>query len=251
MFLNDTDRLDQHFLIDNEVINEFIKACDLDSNDEIVEIGPGNGVISRLVNPLVKSLTLVEKDSRLIKSLEDISGVRIINASILDIDIPKCNKIITSLPYSITEPFIYKIIDYKFDRLVMICGKHFADNVINNSLNKLAILTNSYFNVSKVLDIAPNSFNPKPRVYSTLLVLVPKDISKLSSNELIIRYLFKYRYMKLKNALKEIIIRINNCTQREARNIVNSYNINSDILDKLFDDLSNEEVEEVYKKIII
>ena len=250
MFINDTDKLDQHFLIDKDVINAFIKSCDLDSTDKVLEIGPGNGVISRLVNPLVSSLTLVEKDTRLINQLKDIPNVNIINASILDIELPDCNKIITSLPYSITEPFMYKAIDYNVDRIVMICGKNFADNVINKHLNKLSVLTNSYFDVERILDIAPTSFKPSPRVYSSLLVLIPKDINTLNDNELIIRYLFKYRYMKLKNALKEIIIRIKKCTQKEAKSIVNNYNISSNILDKLFDELSNREMEEIYKKII-
>ena len=46
MFTNDSDHLDQHFLIDQQVINDFIDFCNLKDTDTIIEVGPGNGVIT-------------------------------------------------------------------------------------------------------------------------------------------------------------------------------------------------------------
>ena len=61
--------------------------------------------------------------------------------------------------------------------------------------------------------------------------------------------LYQYRYMKVKNALKEILIKLDKITQRQAKDIIKNYNINEDISNKLFDELSNSEVVELYKKI--
>ena len=228
MFKNDTNLLDQHFLIDEEVINDFINICDLKKDDKVIEIGEGKGVLSKLIKDKVKLFNIIYND--VLK--EDISGY---------------NKIITSLPYSITEPFIYKLIDVSFDKLIMICGKKFVDSI--NEDNKLSILTNLYFNLEKIMDIKPTSFDPEPRVMSSLVILTIKDINKLSKEDKIVRLLYKYRYMKVKNALKEILIKRDNITQREARDIINKFNININILDKLFDELSNEEAKELKNQI--
>ena len=242
MFNNDTNYLDQHFLIDNKVIDDFINEVDPKIDDVIVEIGPGKGVITSKILPYVNNYTVIEKDSNLIPFLSEFNGINIINANVLDIEIPKCNKIITSLPYSIIEPFIYKLIDTKFDKLIMICGNNYALNVLNKSNNKLSLLTNMFFKMNYIEEIKPSSFNPEPRVLSSLITLEPLDESILNKNELIIRNLFLYRYMKLKNALKEILIKLNNITQNEAKDIINKYNIEDNILNKKFDDLSNFEV---------
>ena len=238
MFNNDTNFLDQHFLIDNDIINLFYNTIDVKKNDTILEVGPGKGVITKLIKDECKKLIVVEKDKRL-KEYLDMLNINVIYDDILKIDIPSVNKIVTSLPYSITEPFIYKLIDVDFDKLIMICGKNFVDNVFENK-TKLAILVNSYFNIEKITDITPDSFDPKPKAMSSLIVLTNKN--NLTKEETIIKMLFKYRYMKVKNALKEILIKLDNITQNEARKIINNYKIDETILNKLFDELSNKEV---------
>ncbi len=246
MFENDTNFLDQHFLKDENVINRFIQECDLNEKDIVLEIGAGKGILSNIINKRVKSFTIIEKDIRLKKYLNDYN---VIYNDVLKEDISGYNKIITSLPYSITEPFIYKLIDIDFDKVIMICGKKFADSIINENNTKLSLLVNSYFNVKRIIDIEPTSFEPQPRVMSSLITLTMKDIKKLSKSDVILRELYKYRYMKIKNALKEILIKINNITQRQAREIIDSFEINELILNKLFDELSNNELKELKNKI--
>ena len=247
MFDNDTNLLDQHFLVDSNIIDLFINNCDIKKDDIVLEVGPGMGVITKKIVNKCKKLIVVEKDTRLKKYLDEIDNINIFYEDILSFNIPKVNKIITSLPYSITEPFMYKLIDVEFDKLIMISGKKLYDNIINNT--KLGILVNSFFDVKYICDITPDSFNPKPRVLSSLMVFIPKNINELDKNKQIIRLLYKYRYMKVKNALKEILIRLDNITQRQAKEIVSSYKINDVILNKLFDDLSSEEVNELINRI--
>lgn len=247
MFINDTNYLDQHFLVDNKVINDFINEIDPKSDDIIVEIGPGKGIITRSLLPYVNNYTVIEKDSSLIPYLKELAGLNIINANVLDIEIPKCNKIVTSLPYSITEPFMYKLINVKFDKLVMICGNKFAKSLFNKENNKLSLLVKSFFEVDYIEEIKPSSFNPEPRVLSALITLRP--INKTDKKDLIIRNLFLYRYMKIKNSLKEILIKLNNITQNEARSIINKFEINEEILNKKFDELSSEETLYLINKI--
>ena len=237
MFKNDTNLLDQHFLIDEDIINKFIDSADIKNDDIVLEIGAGKGVLTKKIATLTNNLTVVEKDVRLVPYLKDYN---VVYRDVLYYDIPKVNKIITSLPYSITEGFMYKLLDVEFDKLVMMCGKNFVDNLDNNN-TKLSIMCNLYFNYEKICDVNPSSFEPKPRVMSSLITM--------SKKEIIIKMLYKYRYMKVKNALKEILIKIDNITQRQARDIITSYNIDENILNKEFDKLSNGEVLELIKNL--
>ena len=247
MFENDTNFLDQHFLIDEDIINLIVDKSDIKKDDIVLEIGPGKGALTKKIAPLCKQLLVVEKDIRLISFLAGIDNTLITCKDILDYDIPPINKIITSLPYSITEPFLYKLIDTTFDSLTMLCGKKLYDNILNKT--KLGVLVSSYFNVEFISDVAPSSFDNPPRVMSCILKLTPMSINNLDKKGKITRMLYKYRFMKVKNALKEILIKIDGITQNEARDIINTFNIDEVILNKLFDNLSNDEVRIIVDKI--
>ena len=245
MFENDTNFLDQHFLVDENIIKTFIDSCEITKDDIVLEVGPGKGVLTKYLKEQAKKLLVIEKDVRLIPFLKDYD---VTYRDVLHCDIPDVNKIVTSLPYSITEPFLYKLLDVNFDKLIMMCGKNFVDNLESNN-TKLSIMCNLYFNYTKICDVKPDSFNPKPKVMSSLITMTKKDEEELSKKDKIVRLLYKYRYMKVKNALKEILIKLDNITQRQAKDIIKNYNINEDISNKLFDELSNVEVVELYKQI--
>ena len=102
------------------------------------------------------------------------------------------------MPYSIIEPFINKLVKCEFKEIIMITGNNYANNVLENK-NKLALLTNSYFKFTKIMEILPESFNPKPRVLSALIKLEKKEPDDLLSK--IFKNLFYYQDKKLKNAL--------------------------------------------------
>jgi 16S rRNA (adenine1518-N6/adenine1519-N6)-dimethyltransferase len=245
MFENDTNFLDQHFLVDENIIKTFIDSCEINKDDIVLEIGPGKGVLTKYLSKQASKLLVVEKDVRLLPFLKDYD---VTYRDVLHYDIPDVNKIVTSLPYSITEPFLYKLLDVNFDKLIMMCGKNFVDNLEKNN-TKLSIMCNLYFNYTKICDVKPDSFNPKPKVMSSLITMTKKSEEELSKKDKIVRLLYKYRYMKVKNALKEILIKLDNLTQRQAKDIIKNYNINEDISNKLFDELSNSEVVELYKQI--
>ncbi len=248
MFKNNPDELDQHFLIDKYVINNFIKVCNLSKDDVVLEIGPGDGTLTKLIVSKVKKMYVIEKDNRLKPYLDKIKNIDITYGSCLDVPFPKVDKIITSLPYSIIEPFIYKIIHEDFKELYMIMGKNYCDNVINNKITNLSLLTNIYFDTFKYFDIYPDSFNPKPRVVSSLIKLTFKD--KLDEKDMIFRNMYKLNDKLVKNALMESLIIVKGLTKRESKDYINKLNIDDEILNKKFCMISNEELEELYSKIL-
>ena len=259
-FINDTNYLDQHFLIDKAVINAFIDASNLRIDEDVVEIGPGKGEISDTIARRVNHLTCIEIDRNLepfINVLKDRhDNVDVMYGSALSVYIPKCNKIISALPYSITEPFIEKLLRCDFEEAILIVGKRFADNVVEKNLNKLALLTNSFFRVEKIMDIGPDAFEPQPRVMSSMIRLIPIKREELnySFKKFIFRELFFNRDRKIKNNLMEALIEFvklhgKKLTKKESKGIIDGYDLPKEMLNKRMENLSNEEYEILYNKL--
>ena len=259
-FDNDSDHFDQHFLIDQEIISKLINESNLNKEDIIVEIGPGNGVLTKLIAPKVNKVFCIELDERLRSLLLDIKkeyeNIELIFGSALDVYIPDCTKIITALPYSIIEPLIDKLLKCKFNEIIMITGNKFATNIEQITLNRLSLLTNCFFKIQKIMEIIPDAFSPKPRVMSAMIRLTPikeKDLTKIEL--LVLRFMFYYRDKKVKNALLTALIRTYKAndkllTQNSGREIINLLAIPKDILEKNFENCSNEELIIIYNKII-
>lgn len=247
MFTNDTDHLDQHFLINKEVINKYISFANFTKSDIVLEIGAGKGTLTTLVAPLVKRLYVVEIDTRLKKYLELIKNTYIIWGNVLDINLPKVDKIITSLPYSIIEPFMYKMIDTEFNEMYMLMGSHYIESVINKNVTKLSIITNAFFNIEVLLNVEPSSFDIPPRTLSYIVRITKKK--NLRRIDKIYQKLFFLDNLKIKNAIMEILITLDSMTKREAKDKVNSLGIPENILDTKFAILSNEDLKILNKEI--
>ena len=259
-FENDTNYLDQHFLIDKSIINAFVDAANLKITESVVEIGPGKGEITDTIARRVNHLTCIEIDERLEPFINVIKdkheNVDVIYGNVLDVYIPKCDKILSALPYSITEPFIEKLLRCDFNEAVLIVGKKFADNVLDKNLNKLALLTNSFFKVERVMDIAPDAFSPEPRVMSSMIKLtkLKREELNFSFKKFIFRELFFHRDRKLKNNLMEALIEFvklhdKKLTKKESKAIIDSYNLPKETLNKEMENLSNEEYELLYNSL--
>ena len=257
-FENDIKYYDQHFLIDKSIINAFIDASHLNINENVVEIGPGKGEITDTIARRVNHVTCIEIDRDLEPFISVLQqrhkNLEVIYGSALNVYIPECDKIISALPYSITEPFVEKLLRCRFNEAILIVGKKFADNVVERNHNKLALLTNSFFTVEKIMDIAPDAFDPAPRVMSSMIRLTPfkKEDLYNSFRKFIFRELFFNRDRKLKNNLMEALIKFvqlhdKKLTKKESKAIIENYNLPKEMLNKRIENLSNEEFEMLYE----
>ncbi len=247
-FKNNTDNLDQHFLVSETVINKFIEISNLTKNDICLEIGPGKGILTKIIAPKVKKLTVIEKDERLEEYLKEIPNINIIIGDAIKEPWPKVNKIITSISYSIIEPFIKKLTKENFDELIMMMGKNYCMNVIDKKITYLSLMTNVFFNIEKIIDVPKEAFNPSPRVTSCLVRLTPKK--ELTKIEELFQKIYNLDHKKCKNAIIESLIIRDNLTQKEAKEIVNGLNIDETILNKPFSLIKNEELETLYNKLL-
>lgn len=247
-FKNNTKELDQHFLVSDVVINKFIEASNLTKDDVCLEIGPGKGTLTKIIATKVKKLTVIEKDNRLEEYLKEIPDINIIIDDAIKAPWPKVNKIITSIPYSIIEPFIKKLIKEDFDELIMMMGKNYCMNALDKKITYLSLMTNVFFNIEKITDVPKEAFNPAPRVTSCLVRLTPKK--ELTKIEELFQNIYNLDHKKCKNAIIESLIIRDNLTQKEAKEIVNNLDIDENILNKQFSLIKNEELETLYNKLL-
>ena len=177
----------QHFLVDQNIINKLVKYITPNKDDVILEIGPGDGALSKSIIPLIKKFYLIEKDKDLLDELNLLlkqnKNGEIINSDILKFDFASIQeefRVIGNLPYNISTEIIFmvckvcNIIDIHF-----MLQKEVVDRMIANpntkTYGRLSVMTQVYFQTTKLFDISEHVFMPKPKVKSSFIRLLPKE----------------------------------------------------------------------------
>ncbi len=236
--------LDQHFLVNDGVIDKIISLLDVNKNDVILEIGAGIGTITkRLKN--CKKVVAVEIDKKLSNAIKEETkknkNIEIINDNILKIiDTIKFNKIISSTPYAICEPLTQKMFFLDFERAVLLLPKKFVDN-IKGKKTKLGLVTEAFLDIEVVGDVSKDDFYPAPNV-DTVIVLITKN-----KKDCFVKQLYLQRDKKLKNALLDILVSNYKITKKQAKDRIKKIGISENVLDKKVEKLKKEEYEKAVK----
>jgi len=212
--------LGQNFLVDRNILKLIANSTKIENNDEIVEIGPGTGNLTEFLlkkNP--KKIYLIEKDENLVNLLKNKFPK---NLNIINEDILKFSKnnllnnksiIFGNLPYNISSQILVKFIinknKFKFKKLIFMFQKELADRILakvnSSNYGRFSILANWKFNIEKVIDIKPNSFLPKPKVLSSLLIFNPKppliNFKNPENLEFVTKIFFNQRRKKIKKPI--------------------------------------------------
>lgn len=238
--------LDQHFLVNDKVIDNIISLLDINKNDIIIEIGAGIGTITKRIKGC-KKLIAIEIDNNLFKvlsnevkeNIKDNENIELINDNILKvINNIKFNKIISSTPYAICEPLMQKLFFLDFEKAVLLLPEKFVDN-IENKKTKLGLLVEAFLNIKIIGDINKNDFYPVPKV-ETVIVVVTKN-----EKDSFIKQLYLQKDKKLKNALLNIFINNYNITKKQAKERIKAMNIGKKILDKRVEKLKKKDYEKI------
>lgn len=208
--------LGQNFLVNRSVLKRTVERASIKENDVILEIGPGQGVLTReiLTSPC-RHLHSVEIDRRLEPFLADLQeddrfdlhwgdGVTFDYTSL----VPLPNKIVANIPYHITTPFIWALLESMaplgMTYIILMVQKEAADRLIAPPRTKerypLGITIEAMGEARTFMKVSPGSFNPAPRVSSALIEISIKKRVNLANDALwrkIIRAGFAQRRKKL------------------------------------------------------
>ena len=228
--------LGQNFLIDRNVLEQIVNTVEI-KNKNILEIGPGNGALTTFIlkkNP--KKFYAIEKDNDLALLLEDkfTNEIKIINDDVLKISEDKISDekltVFGNLPYNISTEILSKWIvnlnrNFWFENLVLMFQKEVAERIIAESntskYGRLSILSNWKLNIKKIMDIKPQSFSPRPKIDSTLLLFTPKknffEIRDSKNLEMITRVFFSQRRKMLKKPFNQVF--------NNAKEVADKFNI--------------------------
>jgi 16S rRNA (adenine1518-N6/adenine1519-N6)-dimethyltransferase len=218
-------RLGQNFLVDARVLEAIIEAGDFSSDDLVLEIGAGTGVLTQRLALSSGRVIAVELDAGLFRILQSIfqdnPKVTLIHADILDLDLMDLMrsgldlariKVAGNLPYYITTPILMKMLDASsLIKMILVMvqeevGARIVASPGTKDYGALSIAATYRSDVEILRRVPASSFYPRPKVYSVLLKLDVRSqpAVDVEDEELffrIVRSAFQYRRKTLRNAL--------------------------------------------------
>ncbi|MDA9106473.1 16S rRNA (adenine(1518)-N(6)/adenine(1519)-N(6))-dimethyltransferase RsmA [Candidatus Pelagibacter sp.] len=223
MFIKPKKSLGQNFIIDRNVLEQIVDTVEI-TNKEVLEIGPGSGNLTTFIlKKSPKKVYTIEKDDDLALLLKDkfANEITIINDDVLKISEDKISSkkltVFGNLPYNISTEILSKwIINLNknswFEKLVLMFQKEVAERIIAESntskYGRLSILSNWKLDIEKIMEIKPQSFSPRPKVDSTLLLFTPKkkifELKEAKNLEMITRIFFSQRRKMLKKPFNQV-----------------------------------------------
>ena len=188
MFIKPKKSLGQNFLVDKNIISKIILAANICSSDEVLEIGPGTGNLTKfIISQKPKKIHVIEKDEILANALEKhyLDEINILKKDVLEISpefySEKKFLILGNLPYNISTKILSNwCLNNKLNvsKMILMFQKEVAERILadvnSKDYSRITILTKWKFDIKKVTDVKPNSFFPKPKVHSTILEFLPK-----------------------------------------------------------------------------
>ena len=180
-------QLGQSFLTFEPVAEQLVDALSLTSEDEVLEIGSGKGILTEQLVQIAKKVYAVEIDKRLSDTLREkfagYKNVEIINQDILKFDLAKFKqlKILGNVPYSISSQILFILLKYRpvWKIAVLTLQKEFAARILGQPGTKeygaITVIFNLYTEGQKLFSIPPSFFKPKPKIYSTVILLKARE----------------------------------------------------------------------------
>jgi len=211
----------QNFLADKNLLGKIVRTVLPQPGDSILEIGPGEGALSEKILPEVKEMVAVEIDPMLIGHLtnrSDLDRLKVIQGDILlqniaDLPISNPVRVIGNIPYNITSPIIFWLIDqldYWTDAFIMMqkeVAERLTAAVGTKAYGRLTVLVGAYLEANYCFTIPPDVFIPRPKVKSSIVRFIKKDQPLVADDQYvkfskIVTAAFNQRRKMLNNSLK-------------------------------------------------
>ncbi|MEJ2539691.1 MAG: 16S rRNA (adenine(1518)-N(6)/adenine(1519)-N(6))-dimethyltransferase RsmA [Gemmatimonadota bacterium] len=180
--------LGQNFLVDPNLQRKIVEAVGAGASEEVVEVGPGRGALTRHLAGRVGHLVLVELDDDLAGALrEEYQGdprVDVRHADVLQTDLASCTRdwaatrVVGNIPYNITTPILFHLLERPRPRdIVLMVQREVAERIVaqagTSAYGALAVGVQSVADADLLFRVPPQAFRPVPRVESAVVRVTP------------------------------------------------------------------------------
>ncbi|VVB61821.1 putative ribosomal RNA small subunit methyltransferase A [uncultured archaeon] len=211
-------RFGQHFLIDLSVANREVGYAKLTKDDIVLEIGPGQGIITRLLAQKAKQVIAIEIDQRLVDKLKTTlpENVTLISGDALSVDfqlLPQFTKIVSNLPFKISSPITFKFLESSFSKAILIYQKDFAERLVSipgkKEYSRLTVSVSYKAHCRVLEEVSRSCFSPEPKVDSSIVELTPrkKPMFDVENEQFFFEFtkqLFNHRRKKIRYTIKTL-----------------------------------------------
>jgi 16S rRNA (adenine1518-N6/adenine1519-N6)-dimethyltransferase len=226
----------QHWLKSDKALGAIVRAAQCNEASRILEIGPGTGILTRQLLPLVQSLVAVEIDRDLCEVLAKGLGKKenflLLQGDFLEVDLAKLlspfpsfqnpNQVVANIPYNITGPIIEKLLgtisnpnQQPFNSIVLLIQKEVADRIVANSGSRtfgaLSVRVQYLAKCEYICTVPASAFQPAPKVDSAVVRLTPHVQPVVADDpkylETLVKLGFQAKRKMLRNNLQSVIER--------------------------------------------
>lgn len=204
-------RLGQNFLLDESVVRRQVQLAELGPDDTVLEIGPGLGVLTEEILSTGANVVAIEQDEAFCGFLERRFGRRItlVRADAVKAFLPSFNKVVSNLPYQISSPIVFKLLDAGFEVAVLMLQREFAERMVarpgTSEYGRLSVGVYYRADCEVAFNVSRSSFWPQPKVDSCVVKLVPKEQPFRPKDERlyfdVVKAIFSHRRKKVSNSL--------------------------------------------------
>ena len=214
-------RFGQNFLTDQKIIDQIIATIAPKRDDNLLEIGPGQGAMTLPLLDRVDELNVIEIDRDLIDILNSHKkpNLTIHQGDALNFDLDDFNppiRVVGNLPYNISSPILFHLLEHR-DKVIdmtFMLQKEVVDRICagpgSKKYGRLSIMMQYYCATEHLFDVPPESFNPAPQVMSSIVRLVPHEqppvvVDSVKMLNTVVTTAFSQRRKTLRNSLKKLI----------------------------------------------
>tara|TARA_Y100001968_G_scaffold256707_1_gene243160 strand:- start:1108 stop:1989 length:882 start_codon:yes stop_codon:yes gene_type:complete len=235
-------RFGQHWLIDQDVLDQIVKAAKLNSEDCVLEVGPGKGALTeKLIESQAKFIQAIELDRNLVAGLRkrfshqnkfSLREGDVLNAPLEAENGLTVNKVVANIPYNITGPLLKRLIgelrkapENSFETLVLLMQKEVAQRLVakpgTSNFSALSVRIQLLARCQDVCDVPSKCFEPAPKVNSKVVLLKP-----FVSND--------SDFYEIGNLLEKLLKRAFSGRRKKLRNTIGSFVTSNDQISEFF-----------------
>jgi 16S rRNA (adenine1518-N6/adenine1519-N6)-dimethyltransferase len=182
---NITRALGQHMLVDRRVLAKIVDAAQISSQETVLEVGTGQGVVTAELCKAARHVVSYEIDSKLYRKAQEqfffllqFKNIELVNADLFKTKGLHCFDVfVSNLPYSRSRDALEWLATQKFDRAIVMVQEEFADKLSarpgSKNYRAISVLAAHCFAIEKLFKVRKQSFEPQPRVESVIIRIVP------------------------------------------------------------------------------